>query len=436
MTQYLRITVIGSRRKADIALPDDIALHELLPEILDLLDEPPASSPLVLTSLIGVQARTDVTLATLEVSNGAVFRLAPADEAPRPPEVAEVTEAVGDATVSRRDRWNPLLTTLASAVALGLAGAVMATLLPVQTNALLGILGALFAAAVIGGAMLGRRRHTRSSASLFGLSVGVSPALASSVVALTPQPLLQAATLGATWSLIWLAAAVVFGIGHRNRGVLIGAAGAWVIAAAAVLSLFAQVPVTVVAAVGGIALAALIGLIPSVALSASGVTGLDDAASADGPVARGDLRGAISAAFATQTALVLAAAAPLAISIALLTHTAGWATGLGLALAAFVLARSRLFPGAVSRIALLLAALVPILMWLATPGAIALEWRVAAAVAVVVVLLAAAFVPQTPAAHARLRRGLGLIETLSLIAVFPCLLGVLGIYADLLGAFA
>ncbi len=51
--QYTRMTFFGSRRTADIVLPDDEPVGALLPEVLDLLVEPPGtgSAPTLVTTL-------------------------------------------------------------------------------------------------------------------------------------------------------------------------------------------------------------------------------------------------------------------------------------------------------------------------------------------------------------------------------------------------
>lgn len=76
--QYLRVTVIGTRRKADLALPDDHPLEDLLPEIVDLLDEPATGgAPLVLTTLLGVPVDLGTSLTGQDIDNGTVLRLLP-----------------------------------------------------------------------------------------------------------------------------------------------------------------------------------------------------------------------------------------------------------------------------------------------------------------------------------------------------------------------
>ncbi len=434
MTQYLRLTVIGARRKADLVLPEDVPVHELLPEIIDLLDEPPASSPLALTTLLGVRADDALSFADQGIDNGHVLRLLPADFAPLPPEVAEVTEAVADANVTRADRWSPRLTAISQAVALGLATAITAVLLPLTPVAALVTLALTFATAIVIGATASRRANSAHAAAFFAVAAGVAPALSTHALSLWIDASLLV-VVAATWALVWIAAAVIWGIGGRRRSVLLGAAIALVTTVAIITCVNLATPPLVVAAVGGIAAAVILGLIPSFALTAAGVARLDDATSEAGPVRRADVSTAIVEAFASQTSLVLSVAPPLGACIAVLASGTPWSLGLACALVVFVLTRSRLFPLAVARITLFIAAAVPAALWLISNGDVSGSMRAAIAGACMIALLIAVVVPHTPATTARVRRWLGFFEALSLIVVIPLLLGILGVFQDILGAF-
>ena len=57
MTEFTRLTVIGSARKADLVVPNDEAVAGLMPRLMDLLDEPTGSvvRPLTLVRSTGEQ---------------------------------------------------------------------------------------------------------------------------------------------------------------------------------------------------------------------------------------------------------------------------------------------------------------------------------------------------------------------------------------------
>lgn len=434
--QYLRVTVIGTRRKADLALPDDHPLEDLLPEIVDLLDEPATGgAPLVLTTLLGVPVDLGTSLTGQDIDNGTVLRLLPLDSAPQPPDVAEVTEAVADAAVARPDRWNGTLTAIVLGAVVALVAAVSAAALAPVTGPSTPAL--VFALAVVAGAALTRRGNTAASCALFGLSAGVAFPLARALVAswAATDASLAAATALA-WVLLWVAAAVVFGLGAGRRGVVLGAAVAVLTGAVVVVTGLLSAPVPTVVAFSGVVAAAALGIAPSFALTAAGVTRFDDAVIDGEAVRRSDVSAAITEAFSTQTFLVLALAAPLTTSILLLLGGNAWEQGLAAALAVFVLVRARLFPLAVARVALLLTALIPALTWLATTDALSAGWRAGVGAVVCAVLVLATLPRPSAATGARLRRALGLVEALSVIAMVPLILGLLGVFGDLLGAFS
>ncbi|WP_028709278.1 type VII secretion integral membrane protein EccD [Propionicicella superfundia] len=439
---YLRVTVIGTRRKADLALPADHPVEELLPEIVALLDEPAAAgSVLELTSLLGVPVDPRASFADQELDSGVVLRLGRADEMPQPPDVAEVTEAVASAAVTRTDRWTPLLTTIALATAIGLTAATAGTLLPLTPASSITPLAVVLVAAAVGGAVEARRGSTTAAAGLFALSAGAALPLAHRAAETWEPSSALPVTVAAAWGLAWACCGLVFGVGRRRRGILPGAAVAVATGAVGALAAAFDLPVPVVAGGAGIIAAALLGLAPSFALAAAGVARLDDTVTGGDAINRRDVTDAITEAFTAQTALVLALTAPLAVSTVLLSSgagddTHGWGPGLAAALVVFVLARARLFPLALARIALLSAGALPALWWLWSTDTVPAGWRAGIAALLCAVLVVAVLLRSSAAAQARIRRGLGVAEALSVIAMVPALLGVLGIFGDLLGAFA
>ncbi|MFT3888476.1 MAG: EsaB/YukD family protein [Arachnia sp.] len=433
---FLRVTVIGARRKADLALPDDSPIEDLLPEIVDLLDEPATAAPLVLTTLLGAPVDAAASLASQDIANGTVLRLLARDAAPQPPDVAEVTEAVADAAVTRRDRWSPTLTAIALGAVVALVSGVSAAVLPSALG--VSVLALVFFLGAVAGAVLTRAGNAAGCYALFGLSAGVAFPLAGKVVASWAPGSGMPAVLGAAlaWVLLWVAVAVVFGIGARRRSIVLGTVVALLTGAVVVLTDALSAPVPTVVAFSGVVAAALLGLAPSLALTAAGVTRFDDAVIDGETVRRRDVSAAITEAFTGQTFLVLALAAPLMASILLLLGGGLWERGLAAALAVFVLVRARLFPLAVARIALLLAAVIPAVVWLSTATEPSADWRAAIGAAICAVLVLTTLPRPSAAGAARLRRVLGIVEALAVVAMVPLILGLLGVFGDLLGAFS
>ncbi|MDQ0642127.1 type VII secretion integral membrane protein EccD [Microbacterium murale] len=439
MMEYTRVTVIGSRRKADLVLPDDHPVDELLPEIIDLLEEPVAAgSPLVLSTLLGQPVDGRTALADQGIEHGALLRLLPADDAPRPPDVAEVTEAVADASIGRPDRWNSRLTAIVVASTIAVVAATAGLLLSLPAAASIILLSSVFLLATVGGAVLSRRDNTSGQHGLLGLCIGVAVPLGlHTAVSLPAQgAAMIPVTLAITWALVWTAVAVVVGIGGRHPGVLTGAALALLSSAVVLVATLSAAPVPLVAAFSGIAAAVVLALAPSFALSTAGVARLDDTAMDGDTVKRTDIDSALATAFASQTALVLALAPPIATTALILGAGNAWQAGLAAALVILVLVRSRLFPFAIARIALLAATVLPAAHWLWTTDMLPQPWPVLISGVIVVLLVVVSVMRPSAAAQARLRRFLGVLESLSAIALIPLLLGILGIFDDLLGAFS
>ena len=104
---YTRLTVIGSKRKADLVLPDDEPVGALLPQLLEVLDERvPGGREIALSTLTGVRVELDETLGAQRVDHGTMLRLLPLDDAPQPPEIVDITDAVAVAAGRRGDHWN------------------------------------------------------------------------------------------------------------------------------------------------------------------------------------------------------------------------------------------------------------------------------------------------------------------------------------------
>lgn len=435
--EYRRVTVIGTRQKADLALPDDHPVDELLSEIIDMLDEPAGDgSALILTSLLGQPVNPRETLASQGIDHGAILRLVAQDDAPQPPDIADVTEAVSDATGRRPDRWTSALTSLAMSTVVAVVAAIAGLLLPATPGVVTGLF-LTFTAAVVASTLLARRGATVARNAWLGLGLGLTIPLGMLgtpviVSALAGDPFIAVAASGI---LGWVAVAIVIGIGARRRGVLPGAAVAVSFGVGAIAAAASSAPIAVTAAVCGIIAAIGLGLVPSLALTAAGVGRLDDTAMSGSPVPRDDIDDAIDVAFTAQTALVLALAVPSSIAVVLLSTGDGWQSGLAAALGMFLLSRSRLFPLAVARAALLIAALIPLGFWLLV-GHSDPVMRIGVAAAVCVALLVVAVLRPSAAAQARLRRLLGVFEALTVVAMVPLLLGIMGVFDDLLGTFS
>ncbi|MFC7305531.1 type VII secretion integral membrane protein EccD [Streptomyces monticola] len=184
--------------------------------------------------------------------------------------------------------------------------------------------------------------------------------------------------------------------------------------------------------------AVLLGLLPRLALRATGLTAINDRRSAGSSVSRHQVADALAD---THRGLVLATVAT-ACSAAgagwLLTRgePTVWTVSATVVTAVVLLARARAFPLAAEVVAVFAAAAVLVVrlavLWLRDTGGIGPLLFLGAAA----VLPLLALVLQPPEQlRARLRRAADLAESIGVVGLFPLAVGVFGGYGQLLGGF-
>ncbi|MDO5093989.1 MAG: EsaB/YukD family protein [Propionibacteriaceae bacterium] len=436
---YTRLTVAGTNRKANLVLPDDEPVGALLPQLLDVLGEKvPGGKEVALTTLTGVRIDLAETLSDQQVAHGTMIQLTPIDDAPQPPEVVDITDAVAIVGGQHRDRWNHRARATIVAVLTALASLLIPDgLRPYLTTVsivdpLAG--GPLLLAAALScvGAYLARRNATGPAAvfaaAAFGLAAPQVPLLTGSWSPSTQVVLVA----GVAWTVI----GVVVGLGARRRSALVGSG--FGLLAAALFAAGAQLvwpalPMAVVTALTGLV---LIGLLPGAALTFSGLTGYDDQTMRGERPQRGDVDSSILEGYATLTWLVAAIGLPTALALVSLMLTAnGWALALGCVIAFIMLLRTRLLPLVLQRVVLWVAGVLPLFLGLVSAPGLAAPQRSLIAAALVVVLLAVALATPSDVVSARLRRAADVAELLLVIATIPLTLGALNVYTDLLETF-
>ena len=276
---YTRLTVAGTNRKANLVLPDDEPVGALLPQLLDVLGEKvPGGKEVALTTLTGVRIDLAETLGNQQVAHGTMIQLTPIDDAPQPPEVVDITDAVAIVGGQHRDRWNhrasaTIIAVLTALVSLLIPGGLRPHLTSVSiVDPLVG--GPLLLAAALSGvgAYFARRAATEPAAvfaaAAFGLAAPHVPLL-TGTWSLRTQLVVVA---GIAWAVI----GVVVGVGARRRSALVGSGfgllTAVLFASGAQLA-WPVLPMDVATALTGLV---LIGLLPGAALTFSGLTGYDD----------------------------------------------------------------------------------------------------------------------------------------------------------------
>ncbi|MER6733992.1 type VII secretion integral membrane protein EccD [Streptomyces puniciscabiei] len=445
-TALSRVTLVGERRRVDLVLPAREPVGLLLPEVMRLLDDRLAEHPQDrhLVTADGSALEPDATLESAGVPDGAVLRLVRVEDAPSAPVVHDVSdEAAGDLDM-RAWRWD------ARARRITAAGAGVVWASAVGFMARQGFeaetagwsLLVIAAMAAVAGALLGRAGHKGLAAALVVVSAAVGVQGASALAVAQGWP--GAVRLAAVLSVLVVALLLLGWFSPFGRGALVGAgalagAGAcWEVA----LAFQSGGAGTAGSARAGALLAVVsvvaLGVLPRWALAASGLSGLDDRRSAGSSVGRYQVATALAAthrglALATVVTAVCGAVAGV---LAVRTVTV-WTVSLAVAVAFVLALRARAYPLVAEVVVLLAASMVVALrlawLWREHSGAPA-----PLVVLGVLVVVSLGVLAVQPAEHVRvrLRKAGDVLESAGVVALFPLVLGVFGVYGRLLGTFA
>ncbi|MFB7931979.1 type VII secretion integral membrane protein EccD [Streptomyces sp. NPDC056039] len=445
-TALSRVTLVGERRRVDLVLPSRESVGVLLPEVMRLLDDRVGAPPELryLVTPDGSALAHDSTLESAGVVDGAVLRLVRVEDAPSAPVVHDVTDEVADDLGLRVWRWRPAARRVVAGCATVL-WALTAGLLARDHFALSAAGAGLLAVAVgcaVAGALLGRARRNALAATLI-----VTAAVLAVLGAWTCADAYDwdgSVRLAAVAGAVTLALLLAGWFTPSGRGALIGAgavAGCLVVWETA-LGLQGGAETAAQQARVGALLAVVsvvvLGMLPRLALMASGLTGLDDRRSGGASVSRYQVGTALAA---THRGLVLATVA-LAVSagaagVLVLRTVSVWTVSLGVVVMVVLALRARAFPLTAEVLVLFVAAAVVavrlVVVWsehTAAAGPVAVLGLLAVVPLVVLAV--------EPAEHVRvrLRRTGDLLESVAVIALFPLVIGVFGVYGRLLGTFA
>ncbi|MEU6391746.1 type VII secretion integral membrane protein EccD [Streptomyces sp. NPDC046939] len=445
-TALSRITLVGERRRIDLVLPSQEPVGLLLPEVMRLLDdrvgERPQARHLVLSD--GSALEPDVSLAEAGVPDGATLRLVRLEDAPSAPVVHDVSDEAAHDVDVRVWRWSARARRIVAAVTC-VVFAVVASLMAragYETKDVASALGVAAVMASAAGALLGRAGRKGLGTALIsaGAAVGVLAAWA------------FVDAQGSSWAVRWgTEAAVVvaalallgwfspFGRGALiGAGALAGAAVCWEFALAVQSNGEEVVGSARAAAVMAVVSVVALGVLPRLALMASGLSGLDDRRSSGSSVSRLQVTTAIAASHrGLALATVVMAVCGMVAGIMVVRTVTVWTVLLAVAVALVLALRARAYPLVAEVVALLVASCVVVvrLVWLwserhGATGPLALL--------VLLALVPLGVLAVQPAEHVRVRlRKLGdVLESVGVIALFPLVLGVFGVYGRLLGTFA
>ncbi|GAB3922518.1 hypothetical protein GCM10029976_011200 [Kribbella albertanoniae] len=424
----------------DAVLPADLPLGVLLPDLLRMLDEPLQQTPQrrFLTTATGVLVPPEGTLASAQIIDGAVLRLAAEGELPPPPTVYDVTEEAVEDLKRRGTTFKPAHRRVLAGSGLVfslVAGAI--SLLVAAPNAIAAAaLLVLAAICAFVGIALGR---TGNKVIAIPLVIVASVLLA---LAIGFWALDSGASLGLTVTIGALCLAfgpLFFSAAGLVGGGLVAGATSLLFVLVWMLGVGTGLAADRVGALAALLAVLLLGLLPRMALALSGLSGLDDKRASGQEIMRGDVQSALNAA---HLGLALATV-PIAVSsavagIMLLKAGGPWAVALALVLAFLLASRSRLYP-LVQEVAALFAAAFTVVSGCVLIAAVNGQGGafIALGLLVLVALFCAFGLGSAPAEHvrARLTQLLDYLEVGAIIVTVPLALGVFGVYSNLLNAF-
>ncbi|MFD8414870.1 type VII secretion integral membrane protein EccD [Streptomyces sp. NPDC059650] len=441
--QLSRVTLVGERRRADVVLPADTPIGQLLPDVLLLLDDRAAARPLTrqLMTSDGSALPHDSTLASAGIADGAVLRLVRTHSAPPAPVVHDVTDLVADDLDLRAWRWRPAARRASAGVAT-VALAVTAALLARREFGLDTLAGSLLAVTLVllaAGALVSRiGQGNRGLATVLLLAAGALSVLAAWTAA-DAYHWAGIVRFAAVAGSLTLTLVLLGYFSPLGRGGLMGA-----MAVAGVTVLWGLVAAgqddpARLGAVMALLSVLLLGVLPRLALMASGLTSLDDRRSGGASVSRHAVGNALAATHRGLALATIATAASAAAGGWLLTLAAkpsAWTVALAALVAVVLLSRARAFPLVAEVVALLAAACVLlvrlVVLWIQHGGGAG-----ALALLCVAALLPTVALAVQPPEHVqvRLRRMADLVESVGMVGLFPLAVGVFGVYGQLLDKF-
>ncbi|MFH9238488.1 type VII secretion integral membrane protein EccD [Streptomyces anulatus] len=443
-SELSRVTLVGERRRADIVLPSDTPIGQLLPDMLQLLDDRAASRPLTrqLITSDGSALPHDSTLASAGVSDGAVLRLVRTHAAPPAPVVHDVTDQVADSLDLQAWRWRPAarrVTAGASTVAFAVIAALLARReFPLGTLAL--ALAVATAVLLMGGALCARIGTGNRGLATALLFVSGGLGVLTAWTAADAYDWSGQARLAAVATAVALALLLLGFFSPLGRGGLIGAGATAAVAAVWEAVAAVEPDPARLGAVMAVFSVVLLGMLPRLALMASGLTALDDRRSGGASVSRHDVADALAAThrgLALATVVTAASATAAGWLLTLTPQPTVWTVLLPSLVAVVLLSRARAFPLVAEVVALFAAAavlLVRLVMLWMEQGSGGAGPVVVLGMAALLPLLALAVEPPEHV-RVRLRRTADLIESIGMVGLFPLAIGVFGMYGQLLDKF-
>jgi len=435
--RYSTVTVVGPRATRDLALPDDLPVAELLPQLLRHTgpEEPERDGTgWALSTIDGTTFAPGDTLAAARVADGGVLLLHDATAAALPDTVEDVRDAVEDAVDAGGARWEAGTGRL---LAVGTAGLLVAAAAfsPGSQSAIL-LTGALVSLLAVLMSWWSARQHDlMTHLALTGGVLWAGRVGYTAVDAFAADGHAHPATRMVGAGIAALVLVVVARAGARlATAYAVGLATALGLGALA-WSLWAHMDLTAVRAQTLVLLVALfaLALVPRLAMASSGLFALDREVRGGAPTTDDRLARRLEATDARLTGAVWGlAACTAASSVLLAAQSDRWAALMGAAAALALLTRSRIFE-LVRHVAPLRLTGMAALGWSAWlwigHSAPLLEWVPALAVLAGLSYVSVASVSRSAVSAAWWRRVVAVAETILVAGMFALAGHLSGLYA-------
>jgi len=425
---FLRISVLGTVRNADLVVPADQPATALLPQLLGLLGEGRGpQGTYTLATALGEPIDMQRPIGELGLHDGTILRLSRETEAPPVPVISDLVDATAEHETT--GMWTEVSRgwVLGACSALTMLTALVILLQVRGTDALeIGIAaGGLYVISTL--CRLLRKDLAWTYFAAAGV-LGLWWAWQQFLAGWSPLLIL----------LIWLAvqlAALAIHTPQRfahlaGLAVLAIATGAWWL-----IHFLVNDPVRAGAVTATLALL-LLGLTPRLALSVAGVFKADDAVGRGAHLALSEVAGRLDRAHQVLSIAVALLALLWALGMSPVAGAATgnvWTLGITIALIVAWTLRGRHFPLATERAAIYGATLAATatVVWSQRETI----WAPLAAVGLALILAAVLFVRISDLAGAQLRRAATWLETLAVVATIPVLVGMFNLYSQLLESF-
>jgi len=438
MAGFTRLTLTGGSRRVDVVVASDVPLAHLMPRLAEVAGAPPDEGPYALVRPIG--DRLDLALGCEEnqVLDGEIISLVPFSETPAPPAVSDVTDLVAGVREQLPGVWGPrarkVVAVIFIVVLSTLWGLLFDNWIDMDEVTQVYALGLGSAACVVMALILGRLGRTWGCVVLMAAAAGpVWPFALTAADLGDPrdyESLLAATGVGALAVILGVGA----GVGLKRREVQVAAVVTGVLALGGLLPAFTWLRPDQAWGIVIVIAVVILGLIPAWATTVSGLGGLDDFAAAGQPPGRDRVLASVDVAYKVTTWTVAGLAGLTGIGCLVMSPWDDlWGTWLVGVVVVILGLRSRTMPHMFQAGALWLAVLA---------GGVALvydltDWWQAVVLALAAAGAALAAVTPVPAhVRVRLRRIGDLVVKVAVAALVPLLIGLLGFYPELLGAFS